>query len=237
MYSAVLILALTAGNDAVEHGHRGGGCYGGAYGGCYGGGNVGCYGGGYGGGYVGCYGGGNVGSYGCYGGGYGCSNGRHHGRHNRGGNCNCGPVYSCYGGGNVGGYYGGCSGYYGGCSGFGGGMIMPGQPGKDGQIPPPAKDLPKGKEKAGDVSAPGTIIINLPANARLTVDGVATTSTSARRTLITPNLEFGSTYVYTVQAEIVRDGQTVTRSHQVTVRGGEVSTVNFNFSNEAVASR
>src|SRR3954447_11306200 len=75
MYSAVLMLALTAGADSVDFGHhrRGGGCCG-SYGGCSG-----CYGGygGYGGygccgGYGGCYSSG-YGGYGCSGSYGGCS--------------------------------------------------------------------------------------------------------------------------------------------------------------------
>jgi uncharacterized protein (TIGR03000 family) len=68
------------------------------------------------------------------------------------------------------------------------------------------------------------------------VDGSATSSTSATRTLVTPELQYGSTYVYTVRAEIVRDGQTVTETQQVNVIGGHISSVQFNFS-QSVASR
>jgi uncharacterized protein (TIGR03000 family) len=75
MYTAVLMLALTTGADAADHGGRrgggcNGGCYGGGYGGCYGGGYGGCYGGGYGGGY-GCCGGGGYYGGGGYRAGYG----------------------------------------------------------------------------------------------------------------------------------------------------------------------
>lgn len=95
-------------------------------------------------------------------------------------------------------------------------------------------DLPK---KTGSLDIPATIIVSLPADARLTVDGASTSSTSDRRILVTPVLENGSTYVYTMQAEVVRDGRTMTQTQQVTVRGGETSSVQFNFASEGVASR
>jgi len=100
-------------------------------------------------------------------------------------------------------------------------------------VPAPAKEM----KKVGAISAPGTIIVSLPVDARLTVDGAATSSTSDRRTLVTPDLQVGSTYVYTMQAEVVRDGRNMVETQQVTVRGGEVANVNFNFSTQGVASR
>ena len=96
------------------------------------------------------------------------------------------------------------------------------------------KVKPKGQAQ---ISAPATIVVSLPADARLTVDGASTNSVSARRTLITPELAVGATYVYTMRAEVVRDGRTVAMDQQVTVRGGETSTIEFQFANQGVASR
>jgi len=105
---------------------------------------------------------------------------------------------------------------------------------------PKSEPLPDPKKKDTDkkTAAPATIVVSLPAGARLIVDGAPTNSTSENRTLVTPNLEFGSTYVYTMRAEIVRDGETVAQVQTVNVRGGETSVVQFNFSTtQAVASR
>ena len=99
------------------------------------------------------------------------------------------------------------------------------------------KSEPIAPPKKASLNVPATIVVSLPADARLIVDGTSTSSTSDRRTLVTPELEFGSTYVYTMRAEIVRDGQTVAQVQTVNVRGGEVSTVNFNFAPQTVASR
>ena len=102
-------------------------------------------------------------------------------------------------------------------------------------MPKPGEPVPAPKKAS--LSAPATIVVSLPADARLIVDGVATTSTAERRTLITPELEVGATYVYSMQVEVVREGRTVAQTQDVTVRGGETSNVLFQFSNQGVASR
>jgi uncharacterized protein (TIGR03000 family) len=110
-------------------------------------------------------------------------------------------------------------------------------------VVPEKKVMPKGEKiappagKEVSVNVPATIVVSLPADARLIVDGTPTTSTSDRRTLVTPVLENGMTYVYTMQAEVTREGRVQTQSQQVTVRGGETSNVQFNFSAQSVASR
>jgi uncharacterized protein (TIGR03000 family) len=237
MYSAVLVLALTAGSDTVDFGRNrcgGNGCSGYGYG-CSGAVAYGCAGSGHHGGGYGC-----AASYGCNNG-YGCANscgGRRGlfggGHHNRGGGC-CNTVCSngYYGG--VGAY--GCAGGYG-CSGGviyqGGGYGTPVGP----KTMPKSEPIPdpKKKDEKKPVAAPATIVVTLPAEARLFVDGSATSSTSERRTLITPELQFGSTYVYTMRAEVVRDGQVVTETQHVNVVGGQIANVRFNFS-QTIASR
>jgi len=128
----------------------------------------------------------------------------------------------------------GCSGYSGcygssGCTGYmgcAGGAMMP--------PPPPPKgeklDMPKEKKdekKKDEVSAPATIVLSLPADAKVSIDGVATSSTSASRTFLTPELLPAKEFVYVLSAEIVRDGQTLKVSEQVTVRAGEETRVQF----------
>jgi len=108
--------------------------------------------------------------------------------------------------------------------------------------PPMKKEMPKGEKidapkKESAVNVPATIVVNLPADARLIVDGTPTTSTSDRRTLVTPVLENGTTYVYTMQVEVTREGRVQTQTQQVMVRGGETSNVQFNFPAQSVASR
>jgi uncharacterized protein (TIGR03000 family) len=224
MYSAVLMLALTAGNEAIDFGkHR---CHGGSDYGCSGAAVVAncppacshavaarCH-------------GGTVG-YGCSAPvAYGCSTACHSSCHGglfarmRERKCHCQPTCSvAYG----------CATTYGCTSGV---PVVP---------PPMKKEMPKGEKiegpKKASVNVPATIVISLPADARLIVDGASTSSTSERRTLVTPVLEGDSTYVYTMQAEVTREGRVLTQTQQVTVRGGETSNVQFNFSAQSVASR
>jgi uncharacterized protein (TIGR03000 family) len=192
--------------------HGGGGLFGGHHGGgsCYGGG---CYGGGYGGcyggGYGGCYGGGYGG---CYGGGYGYGGGCH-------GGCDC----ACMGGG----YYGG--------AGCWGGMAPMGPPMKPEDKKPEDKK-PEDKKPVGEISAPATLIVNLPAEAKLLVDGNVTKSTSAERVFVSPALIPGQLYNYTLKAEFNKDGRPVTVTKTVQVRAGLETRVTIEES-EAVASR
>lgn len=259
MYSAVLMLALTAGSEAVDFGKgRGcvGSCSGVVVGSC-----VGSCGGVVVGGCNGCQGG-----HGCRGGIFG---GHRHGGCN--GSCtgSCGGVVvgGCTGGctgvvvggcngcqgGHGCGLFGrmrhrnhGCNGCDGGCigstgciGGCGGVVVTPATP----ATPATPKTMPKSepvpaKPKASTQAfVPATIVVSLPNGARLTVDGTQTTSTSEVRTLVTPALEVGATYVYTLRAEVVNNGQTVGQTQTVTVRGGETSSVRFNFSTQGVASR
>ncbi len=91
--------------------------------------------------------------------------------------------------------------------------------------------------KSASEAAPATILVSLPAAAKLIVDGVPTNSASTQRTFVSPNLEAGSDYFYTLRAEFVRDGQTVVQTQRVTVRAGETTQANFDFSTQGVASR
>src|SRR5437762_382860 len=138
--------------------------------------------------------------------------------------CACSGAYSC--GGYVGcsrSYSSGCctsschgcsgrahysSGCHGGCHGYSsccGGVIM------------------GGPRAMGYGPAPATIGVTLPANAQLLVDNQPTTSTTARRMFQTPTLQPGTDYVYTLQANVERDGRTITMQKQVTVRSGQES--------------
>jgi uncharacterized protein (TIGR03000 family) len=142
----------------------------------------------------------------------------------------------CYGGG-YGGGYGGCYGgggvITGGC--YGGQPVMEGTTGGK-----PAEDVkkmpkPEGEKKPeGDkqnearlapVTAPATIIVSLPADAKLTIDNNATSSTGARRQFVTPDLKRGGEYHYTLKAEVVRNGKSNVIERVVTVRPGELTQV------------
>ncbi len=71
------------------------------------------------------------------------------------------------------------------------------------------------------------VTVKLPADARLYVDGVACTLTSASRSFNTPDLNAGQRYYYTLKAEVTRNGETVAKSQRVLVEAGKDVTVEF----------
>jgi len=96
---------------------------------------------------------------------------------------------------------------------------------------------PAAPAKVGQ-AAPATIIVNLPAEAKLTIDDAATKQTSARRVFVSPTLNAGESYSYTLKAEFVAEGKPVVQSKTVTVTAGIETAVSFTASDLAgVASR
>ncbi|MCI0685225.1 MAG: TIGR03000 domain-containing protein [Gemmataceae bacterium] len=81
--------------------------------------------------------------------------------------------------------------------------------------------------------APATIVVNLPAEARLTVNGEATQSTSETRVFRSPPLTPGSEYYYTLNAKIMRDGQPVAVTRRVSVAAGRETRVTLDFDRDA----
>jgi len=87
-------------------------------------------------------------------------------------------------------------------------------------------------------AASARVSVRLPAEARLVVDGVPCPLTSSKREFDTPKLEPGRKYSYTLEAQLVRDGQTLSEKKQVILQAGRKVTVNFEkLRGEASASR
>jgi uncharacterized protein (TIGR03000 family) len=80
-------------------------------------------------------------------------------------------------------------------------------------------------------STEATIIVHLPANARLIVDGKSTRSTSATRRFVSPPLNPGQGYHYIFKAEMDRDGETLTTTKRVEVGAGNTEHVYLKFTN------
>jgi uncharacterized protein (TIGR03000 family) len=92
--------------------------------------------------------------------------------------------------------------------------------------PAPKETKSSGTEEVS-VPTPATILVSLPADAQLTVDGTATQSTSTNRVFVSPVLEPGKDFYYTLKAEFVRNGKRVAASKEVTVRAGKETRVSF----------
>jgi uncharacterized protein (TIGR03000 family) len=233
----------------------GGGCCGGYSGGCHG-----CYGGGYGcsggcsGGYMSGYGGGSMmggyGSTGFYGDTY--AGYTYPGTY--------GGYMSGYGNGNyMGGYVYPQTGAYMGDGYYQGGTTIQGTTtdterpatgtdrrdrergldrspqGPDRGTPDKSRDRDKDREVS--IPTPARIVVSLPADAKLTVDGTPTTSTSSTRVFVSPALEPGQQYQYTFRAEVVRKGERQSATKQVVVRAGHESRVQFDLPATTVAQK
>jgi uncharacterized protein (TIGR03000 family) len=73
----------------------------------------------------------------------------------------------------------------------------------------------------------GRVLVELPAGAKLFVDGQAVDEDGTRLLLVTPPLEPGRDYFYTLRARVTRDGQVYELGRRVTVRADAESTVVF----------
>jgi len=220
MYSVVLLMALSGGAETPALGH---GCHG--CNGCSG-----CH-------VASCHG-----CHGCH----GCHKSRGcHGCHGCHGLFSCHGCHGCHGcSSSCGGY--GCSSSHGGyvCSGNCGGYVCGGAPAyvaPAAEMPAPGKKQEKKEEKKKDkeeanVPSPATIVVTLPADAKLMIDDTATTSTSATRVFVSPSLNPGQEYHYQLTAELNRDGQKVTTTKQVAVRAGVETRVQIEFPLSSVAS-
>ena len=85
---------------------------------------------------------------------------------------------------------------------------------------------------ASTEGAPATIIVSLPTDATLTIDGMPTKSTSATRVFVTPPLADGN-YSYTFKADFLREGKAVTVQQKVAVRAGKETAVSLDVPGQA----
>jgi uncharacterized protein (TIGR03000 family) len=76
-------------------------------------------------------------------------------------------------------------------------------------------------------SPSATVIVRLPADAKLFFDDSPTTSTGPTRFYTTPPLNPCKEFTYSVRAEATRGGQTVTQTRLVAVRAFSVSELDF----------
>lgn len=140
----------------------------------------------------------------------------------------CWGGWGCYGCHHWGGYYGG---YWGGGWGWGGygGFSYPYYGGLVYRTTPAATVIARQQQ---DNTA--TVVVTLPASAKLTINGWTSKNTSETRRFRSPPLEKGRDYYYTVRAEMVRDGQTITQTREVAVRAGQETRVPLDFASTAV---
>jgi uncharacterized protein (TIGR03000 family) len=96
----------------------------------------------------------------------------------------------------------------------------------------PSGDAPPVPGTPRDTSyrrADGLLAVNVPEDAKVFVNGLATTSTGAERQYVSRDLQAGFNYSYEVKAEIVRDGKTIEQVKQVNLRAGQTAELAFDF--------
>ncbi|MFM8275232.1 MAG: TIGR03000 domain-containing protein, partial [Gemmata sp.] len=112
----------------------------------------------------------------------------------------------------------------------------PGQPGIPYAIPDAAPGA-TGQRPAGGASPAltgstaqsrrATVVVRLPADARLSADGRPLNLTGAERRFVSPELPADQEFVYRFKVEYERDGETVSVTKKVPVRAGLTATVEF----------
>lgn len=75
--------------------------------------------------------------------------------------------------------------------------------------------------------AKASVVVSLPADAKLIANDQVMRATSGHREFVTPALEQGKTYSYTLKMIVERDGKTLEESKRILVRAGERTEVNF----------
>jgi uncharacterized protein (TIGR03000 family) len=72
-----------------------------------------------------------------------------------------------------------------------------------------------------------TVVVKLPADARLSADGRQLNLTGPERKFVSPELPTGQEFVYRFKVEYDRDGETVSVTKKVPVRAGGTATIEF----------
>ena len=182
------------------------------------------------------------GSWGSSGGSWGSSGGSWGSSGGSWGSCGGYTVYygSC---GSSGGSWGSSGGSWGSSGGSSGGqMIYQGTaPAMPMQQPAPTETKPPAPgdtaPKAGDSSAQyqsgtGILIVSVPADAQVTVNGRLTTTTGTVRRFVSRGLQPGARYSYDVEVTTTRNGEPVTETKTVELTSGKNADLAFSFSGD-----
>jgi uncharacterized protein (TIGR03000 family) len=95
---------------------------------------------------------------------------------------------------------------------------------------PPAGLPPANVGETLTAANQATVVVTLPADAKLFIEGKLIDQTGSVRAFRTPELQpvpAGQSYEYTMSIEVVRNGRTVKSEEKVRVEAGKVARVNF----------
>jgi uncharacterized protein (TIGR03000 family) len=76
----------------------------------------------------------------------------------------------------------------------------------------------------------GYLLVSVPEDAKVFVNGRATTSTGSERQYVSRGLENGQRYSYEVRAEVIRDGKPVTETQTAQLTAGSQASLTFKLS-------
>jgi len=93
--------------------------------------------------------------------------------------------------------------------------------------PSPSTDQPSSASTSPADDTTASLTVNVPADARLWIEGTPTTSTGPVREFNSPPLTPGNRYTYDIKASWQENGKEVTQAQQVRVTAGTHVNVNF----------
>jgi uncharacterized protein (TIGR03000 family) len=94
--------------------------------------------------------------------------------------------------------------------------------------PKPVEELrPPEKKSSALPDTRAAIVVTLPSDAKVYIDGNLMKSTSTERIFTSPTLEPGEAYYYTLRVVAVKDGKEVEAIRRVSVRAGETSRISL----------
>jgi len=96
-----------------------------------------------------------------------------------------------------------------------------------GETPAPPMMPPAGLGEALTTPNQATVVVTLPADAKLFANGEPIDLIGPVRTFRTPVIEIGKPYHYEMSMEVVRNGQTIKKSQQVLIEAGKIARVIF----------
>lgn len=95
-------------------------------------------------------------------------------------------------------------------------------------------DLPKPEDATSRNGGRAILTVSVPSDAKVFVNGNATSSTGSRRQYVSRGLADGFDYTYEVRVEAVRDGKKVQQSKTVQVRSGGTADLAFDLPKKAL---
>jgi uncharacterized protein (TIGR03000 family) len=106
-------------------------------------------------------------------------------------------------------------------------MPAPAMPAMPGMEPAPSVPAEPTSTSAPTPENSGVVTVWLPFDAKVTINGRATSSTGSRRQFVSYGLKPGYSYKYVIHAEVETDGNTLESDRTVTLTAGSNTSVAF----------